>query len=147
MSGINEKGKSFEERLKETLAALRESDEAFDRWLRERGLDRGSIQSAAAGKGVVGSREMMEALETAKKQVEEELRKLRSETSGDSGAEEVLGARWADLGLHASSTVAYLCGNPGMVAAAEATLASRGMAPQDLHRESYWVDRGGAAPA
>ncbi len=62
-------------------------------------------------------------------------------------AEEVLGARWGDLGLHASSTVAYLCGNPGMVAAAEATLASRGMAPQDLHRESYWVDRGGAAPA
>jgi hypothetical protein len=90
MSGDNEKARTFEERLLETLAALRESDEAFDRWLRERGLGRESLRSAASGAGLKKSREMMEALDAARKRVEEELRKLRDEAPGGEEACEVL---------------------------------------------------------
>ena len=66
--------------------------------------------------------------------------------SGATGrAEGVLADGWAALGLEPSSTVAYLCGNPGMVSAARATLAALGVAADDVHTESYWFDR--AAPA
>ncbi len=60
-------------------------------------------------------------------------------------AERVLQDGWATLGLDPSSTVAYLCGNPGMVAAARATLAARGTAAEDIHTESYWLERGARA--
>ncbi len=56
-------------------------------------------------------------------------------------AEGVLEDGWAKLGLDPATTVAYLCGNPGMVAAAQAALARRGVAPGDVHTESYWLDR------
>jgi ferredoxin--NADP+ reductase len=56
-------------------------------------------------------------------------------------AETLLAEDWGILGLDPARTVAYLCGNPGMVAAAEAALAARGLAPADVHRESYWLDR------
>jgi ferredoxin--NADP+ reductase len=61
-------------------------------------------------------------------------------------AERVLDDGWAALDLDPASTVAYLCGNPGMVSAVQATLAARGVAPGDVHTESYWLDRA-AAPA
>ncbi len=60
-------------------------------------------------------------------------------------AERVLDEAWRSLGLDPASTVAYLCGNPGMVAAARDTLAARGIADEDLRTESYWLER--AAPA
>jgi ferredoxin--NADP+ reductase len=60
-------------------------------------------------------------------------------------AERVLAERWGSLGLDPATTVAYLCGNPGMVASARVTLAERGLAGEDVHTESYWLDR--AAPA
>ncbi len=34
---------------------------------------------------------------------------------------------------------AYLCGNPGMVAAAEIALLAGGVAPGDIHAERYWT--------
>ena len=60
-------------------------------------------------------------------------------------AERVLDDGWAALGLDPAETVAYLCGNPGMVASAQAALAGRGIAAADVHTESYWLDRGAAA--
>ena len=67
--------------------------------------------------------------------------------SGATGrAETALADRWADLGLDRGSIVAYLCGNPGMVALAQATLAAHGVPAADVHTESYWLDRA-TAPA
>lgn len=67
--------------------------------------------------------------------------------SGATGrAEAVLADRWDGLGLDRAGIVAYLCGNPGMVGAVQATLALRGVAPGDVRTESYWLDRA-AAPA
>lgn len=67
--------------------------------------------------------------------------------SGVTGrVEAVLADRWDALGLDHAGIVAYLCGNPGMVRAAQATLAARGVAPGDVRTESYWLDRA-AAPA
>ena len=37
---------------------------------------------------------------------------------------------------------AYLCGNPGMVAAAEIALLAGGVAPGDIHTERYWTAPG-----
>jgi len=39
---------------------------------------------------------------------------------------------------------AYLCGNPGMVAAAEIALLAHGVAPTDIHAERYWTAPGDA---
>ncbi|MDA8237887.1 MAG: FAD-binding oxidoreductase [Chloroflexi bacterium] len=66
--------------------------------------------------------------------------------SGATGrAEQIVGERWAALDLDPADTVAYLCGNPGMVAAAEGALVAHGIARADVHTESYWLER--AAPA
>lgn len=56
-------------------------------------------------------------------------------------AEAILAEHWDAVGLDPARTVAYLCGNPGMVAAAQAALAARGLAAADVHTESYWLDR------
>jgi ferredoxin--NADP+ reductase len=56
-------------------------------------------------------------------------------------AERLLAEGWGDLGLDPGTTVAHLCGNPGMVSAAQATLSARGFAPEDVHTESYWLER------
>ena len=48
---------------------------------------------------------------------------------------------WDGLELDPAATVAYLCGNPGMVASAQAALARHGMATADVHTESYWLER------
>jgi ferredoxin/flavodoxin---NADP+ reductase len=67
--------------------------------------------------------------------------------SGATGrAETILAGNWEAVGLDPATTVAYLCGNPGMVAAAQVTLAARGLAARDVHTESYWLDRA-ASPA
>lgn len=44
----------------------------------------------------------------------------------------------ADLRLTPETTVAYLCGNPGMIANAAAVLASRGFPPESVKFEHYW---------
>lgn len=67
--------------------------------------------------------------------------------SGTTGrAEAALAGRWDALGLDRSGIVAFLCGNPGMVGAVQATLAARGVAPGNVRTESYWLDRA-AQPA
>ena len=43
-----------------------------------------------------------------------------------------------ELGLSAANSVAYICGNPDMINAAEATLLSRDYPPEQVHRELYW---------
>jgi ferredoxin--NADP+ reductase len=68
--------------------------------------------------------------------------------AGSTGrAELALDERWADLGLDPVSTVAYLCGNPGMVEGARTVLAARGVAAADVHAESYWLERATASVA
>ena len=43
-----------------------------------------------------------------------------------------------ELGLSAANSVAYICGNPDMINAAEATLLSRDYPPEQVHKELYW---------
>jgi ferredoxin-NADP reductase len=62
-------------------------------------------------------------------------------------AEDVLARDWADLGLDPSQTVAYLCGNPGMVTTAEGTLLAGGFPVANVRREAYWLDRSEGSPA
>ncbi len=70
-----------------------------------------------------------------------------AEWSGATGrAEAVLVDNWPLLGLDPTTAVAYLCGNPGMVAGARVALAARGFTAADIHAESYWLDRE-ASPA
>ena len=54
-------------------------------------------------------------------------------------AEAVLPSVVRSAGLPPGGLTAYLCGNPGMVTAAEATLLSLGVAPGDVHAERYWT--------
>jgi len=61
-------------------------------------------------------------------------------------AETALADSWDAFGLDPGGMVAYLCGNPGMVLAAQAVLAARGVAAGDIRAESYWLDRA-TAPA
>jgi ferredoxin-NADP reductase len=48
-------------------------------------------------------------------------------------------------GLPPDGFSAYLCGNPGMVAAAETALLDHGVAPSDIHAERYWTAPGSTA--
>jgi len=43
-----------------------------------------------------------------------------------------------ELGLSAANSVAYICGNPDMINAAEATLLGRGYPEDQVHKELYW---------
>lgn len=60
-------------------------------------------------------------------------------------AETVLPAVLASTELPPEGLSAYLCGNPGMVAAAELALLAHGMAPGAIHAERYWAAPGPAA--
>ena len=46
--------------------------------------------------------------------------------------------RSTSLHLAAGSTVAYLCGNPGMIAAADTVLRRRGLPAEAIRSEHYW---------
>ena len=61
-------------------------------------------------------------------------------------ADQVLPAVLAAWGIDPAGAVAYLCGNPGMVAAAGAALAAAGVPPADIHAEEFWTP-GATAPA
>ncbi|MFZ9217906.1 MAG: hypothetical protein EBX81_01475 [bacterium] len=43
-----------------------------------------------------------------------------------------------DLGVNASEGVAYLCGNPEMIVAAERELTAYGLPAEAIHKELYW---------
>jgi ferredoxin--NADP+ reductase len=43
-----------------------------------------------------------------------------------------------ELGLTPENTIAYICGNPDMITAAEATLLERGFPEEQVKKELYW---------
>jgi ferredoxin-NADP reductase len=43
-----------------------------------------------------------------------------------------------ELGLTPDNTIAYICGNPDMIVAAEETLLARGFAEEQVKKELYW---------
>lgn len=52
--------------------------------------------------------------------------------------ESIVAPVFGDLGLSASDTVAYLCGNPDMILSAEQTLLGLGLPEEAVHKELYW---------
>jgi ferredoxin-NADP reductase len=52
--------------------------------------------------------------------------------------EAIVAPVFQDLGLRADDTVAYLCGNPDMIIAAEATLLDLGLPETAVKKELYW---------
>jgi ferredoxin-NADP reductase len=52
--------------------------------------------------------------------------------------EMILGPVLDELDLTAANSVAYLCGNPDMILAAEQTLLERGYPEDQVHKELYW---------
>jgi ferredoxin-NADP reductase len=59
--------------------------------------------------------------------------------------ESIVGPVCEELGLGAANTIAYICGNPDMILAAEETLAARDFPPEQIKKELYWPK--GKAPA
>jgi ferredoxin-NADP reductase len=59
--------------------------------------------------------------------------------SGRTGrVESIVGPVCEELGLNADSAIAYICGNPDMILAAEATLLERGFPEAQVKKELYW---------
>jgi ferredoxin-NADP reductase len=52
--------------------------------------------------------------------------------------ESIVGPVFDELGLTPSNAIAYICGNPDMILAAEATLLSRGFPEEQVKKELYW---------
>jgi ferredoxin--NADP+ reductase len=52
--------------------------------------------------------------------------------------ESIVGPVCDELGLTPSNAIAYLCGNPDMILAAEATLLGRGFPEAQVKKELYW---------
>ena len=53
-------------------------------------------------------------------------------------AETVVGPVFEQLGLKPDDTIAYLCGNPDMIIAAEQTLLDLGLPEESVKKELYW---------
>jgi ferredoxin-NADP reductase len=53
-------------------------------------------------------------------------------------AESVVAPVFAELGLRPDDTIAYLCGNPDMILAAEETLLGLGLPESAVKKELYW---------
>jgi ferredoxin/flavodoxin---NADP+ reductase len=53
-------------------------------------------------------------------------------------AETIVEPVFADLGLEPDDTIAYLCGNPDMIIAAEQTLLKLGLPETAIKKELYW---------
>ena len=53
-------------------------------------------------------------------------------------AETIVGPVCEELGLRPEDTVAYICGHPDMIEAAEIALHRRGFAPPQIRTERYW---------
>ncbi len=59
--------------------------------------------------------------------------------TGRTGRVEVILAPVLDeLGLSPANSIAYICGNPDMILAAEETLLGRGYPEDQVHKELYW---------
>ncbi|MEY4388585.1 MAG: hypothetical protein RLZZ432_304 [Chloroflexota bacterium] len=59
--------------------------------------------------------------------------------TGRSGrVETIIGPALRDLGIDARDAVAYLCGNPDMIVAAERELLAYGLPAEAIHKELYW---------
>ena len=52
--------------------------------------------------------------------------------------ESIVAPVFADLGLSADSTIAYLCGNPDMILSTEQTLLELGLPEAAIKKELYW---------
>ena len=52
--------------------------------------------------------------------------------------ESILGSVLDELGLSAADSIAYICGNPDMILAAEETLIGRAYPEEQVHKELYW---------
>ena len=52
--------------------------------------------------------------------------------------ETILGPVLDEIGLTPANSVAYICGNPDMIVAAEETLLARGFPEAQVHKELYW---------
>jgi NAD(P)H-flavin reductase len=52
--------------------------------------------------------------------------------------ETILAPVLAELGLTPDNSIAYICGNPDMILAAEETLLGRGYPEEQVHKELYW---------
>ena len=52
--------------------------------------------------------------------------------------ESIVGPVCDELGLTSDSAIAYICGNPDMILAAEATLLERGFPEPQVKKELYW---------
>ena len=52
--------------------------------------------------------------------------------------ESIVGPVLEELGLTPANSIAYICGNPDMILAAEATLLERGYPEEQVHKELYW---------
>jgi ferredoxin/flavodoxin---NADP+ reductase len=52
--------------------------------------------------------------------------------------ESIVGPVFDELGLTPSNAIAYVCGNPDMILAAEATLLARGFPEPQVKKELYW---------
>ncbi|MEP6640034.1 MAG: FAD-binding oxidoreductase [Chloroflexota bacterium] len=52
--------------------------------------------------------------------------------------ETILGPVLDELGLTVADSIAYICGNPDMILAAEETLLGRGYPEDQIHKELYW---------
>jgi ferredoxin--NADP+ reductase len=64
---------------------------------------------------------------------------LNAAWSGRTGrVESILGPVLDELGLDASNSIAYICGNPDMILSAEETLLERGYPEGQVHKELYW---------
>ena len=64
------------------------------------------------------------------------------ENSGWTGrtgrVESIVPAVYEELGLTPDNSIAYICGNPDMILAAEQTLLERGYPEEQVHKELYW---------
>ena len=52
--------------------------------------------------------------------------------------EAIVGPILDELGLGPADSIAYICGNPDMILAAEETLLARGYPEEQVHKELYW---------
>ena len=59
--------------------------------------------------------------------------------SGRTGrVESIVRSALRDLDVDPSNAVAYLCGNPEMIVAAERELSAYGLSDEAIHKELYW---------
>lgn len=82
--------KTFEEKLKEVLREYRESEESYERWLRELGIDRDVLHRLAEGPGKEKNRDMRQIFEKVKQEVDDELGRMRTRRRGKRAAGEIL---------------------------------------------------------